>query len=174
MITNLFLVEGETEERLIKTYYIGQVKIVNLWSLPHKKINTITRLIPQKGIKVFIVCDIDNTVSCQNFLKNFHEIKRHVGVKNIYLLQQTKNFEHELLYCMGIKRKKLYEIFNNATSDEKLKRNFLSENDLLAKLKSNGFDIKKLWSREICQSLVELKDFQKSSNDIKGLIRGNI
>lgn len=105
--TNLFLVEGETEERLIKTYYIGQIKVVNLWSLPHKKINTIIRLIAKKSTKVFVVCDTDkiNPVSCQNFLKNFHEIKRHVGINNISLLQQTSNFEHELLYCMGIKRK---------------------------------------------------------------------
>lgn len=171
----LFLVEGETEEKLVQLFFLGQVKRVDLWSLKNEKIHTITRLISKKGTKVYIICDVDaiNPSNCQNFLQNFHCIKRHVKEENIFILQQTNNFEHELLYSLGLKRKELYEIFH-ASGEEKLKKNFLAENQLLNKLMENNFDIKKLWIRPIHQSLSTLINFKKSAVDCKSLLKPEV
>ena len=54
-----FLVEGETEQALVNALYIGQVKVVNLWCLPRRKIFTLLRVIPYKSVKVMVVCDTD-------------------------------------------------------------------------------------------------------------------
>ena len=47
----IFIVEGETEQKLTNTLYLGKVIIANLWNLDPKKIYSILRLIPNKGTK---------------------------------------------------------------------------------------------------------------------------
>jgi len=157
----IFLVEGETEEKLVKVLFVGQTRRVNLWSLPNKKIGTIIRPIPQNNTRVLVICDTDQTACHDNFIKNFHEIKRHVGKNNIFLLPQTQNFEHEMLFCLNTKRKDLQEMFNKASGEQQLKKHFIEEKRLLEKLESQGFNLSKLWSRELCSVLSELKDFRK-------------
>lgn len=157
----IFLVEGETEEKLVKVLFVGQIRRVNLWSLPNRKIGTIIRPIPQNNTRVLVICDTDQTACYDNFIKNFHEIKRHVGKNNIFLLPQTQNFEHEMLFCLSTKRKDLQKMFNNASGEQQLKKHFIEEKRLLEKLESQGFNLSKLWSRELCSVLSELKEFRK-------------
>ena len=172
---NLFLVEGQTEEKLVKALYLGQVKVVDLWSLNNSKIDSINRSI-SKGTQVFVICDVDaiNPTRCQNFLKNFQDIGKYVGRQNIAIIQQTNNFEHELLYCMSLRRKDLYEKFNNASGDAQLKKNFIAERKMLEKLMSNNFDINKLWSKSICSNLEELTDCKLTARDIRCLLRPDV
>lgn len=161
----IFLVEGETEEKLINSLFIGQIRKVNLWSLPNKKIGTITRPIPQNNTRVLVICDTDQTASYENFIKNFHEIKRHVGKSNIILLPQVKNFEHEMLFCLNVKRKELYEMFNNASGDQQFKKHFIAERRLCEKLENCKFDLSKLWSRDLCPELSELTEYRRKLNN---------
>ena len=161
----IFLVEGETEEKLVNSLFVGKTKKVNLWSLPHKKIGTIIRQIPQNNTRVMIICDTDQTAGHENFIKNFHVIKEHVGKNNIFLLPQTHNFEHEMLFCLNTNRKDLQEMFNKASGEQQLKKHFIEEKRLLEKLESQGFNLSKLWSRELCSVLSKLKDFRKESRN---------
>lgn len=156
-----FIVEGETEEYLIKSFYLGTVQVLNLWTLKNEKIKSLLRLIPRSS-KVFVVYDTDSigSVSRNDFISNFHSLKKHVGSTNILLFQQTANLEDELMRCLGIhNRKKLYELFNNASGTQQLKRNFLAEKSLVKKLLDNGFDLSKLWRGELCRELGELREF---------------
>lgn len=169
----IFIVEGETEQKLTNTLYLGKVIIANLWNLDPKKIYSILRLISNKGTKVFIVCDtdcIDNSKK-ERFIKNFHSIKKHIGKDNIFLFQQNSNLEGELLYCLNIKG--LYSLFNNASGNGQFKRNFIDEKNLLKKLNSSGFDPLKLWSRPLCSDLSELQNFHASPQDFSSMIFRN-
>lgn len=168
----LFLVEGQTEQKLVNTLYLGQVRIADLWSLKNSKISSINRLITP-NTHVYVVCDTDATDDgrCQNFIKNFYAIERHVGKANITLLQQTSNLESELLYCMSIKRKDLYGQFNNASGNSQFKRNFISERKLLDKLTSNNFDVDKLWEKPVCSCLNSLSLYRLTAKDIRHLLR---
>ena len=171
----IFIVEGETEQKLTNTLYLGKVIRVNLWNLDPKKIYSILRLIPNKGTKVFIVCDtdcIDNSKK-ERFIKNFHSIKKHIGKDNIFLFQQNSNLEGELLYCLNINIKGLYSLFNNASGNGQFKRNFIDEKNLLKKLNSSGFDPLKLWSRPLCLDLSELQNFHASPQDFSSMISRN-
>ena len=162
----IFLVEGDTEKHLVSSLFLGRIQIVNLWSLPNHKIHTVTRPISKKESKVFVVCDTDqiNVPGCQNFIKNFHDIKNHVGKSNIVLFQQNRNFEHEILYCLNMQRKQLQEIFNRASGEQQLKKNFIAEKKLLQKLEDHGFNLSKLWSRDLCRELDCLREFKKAVN----------
>ena len=171
----IFIVEGETEQKLTNTLYLGKVIIANLWNLDPKKIYSILRLISNKGTKVFIVCDtdcIDNSKK-ERFIKNFHSIKKHIGKDNIFLFQQNSNLEGELLYCLNINIKGLYSLFNNASGNGQFKRNFIDEKNLLKKLNSSGFDPLKLWSRPLCSDLSELQNFHASPQGFSSMIFRN-
>ena len=172
----IFIVEGETEKKLTNTLYIGKVTIANLWNLDPKKIDSILRLIPLKGTKVFIVCDTDciDSIKRERFIKNFHSIKSHIGKDNIVLFQQNLNLEEELLYCLNINNiKELYSLFNNASGTGQFKRNFINEKKLSEKLRNNNFDLSKLWSRPLCPSLSELQKFYASPKDFSSMIYRN-
>ena len=160
-----FLVEGETEQALVNALYIGQVRVVNLWCLPRRKIFTLLRVIPHKSAKVMVVCDTDRVdpLSCSNFIANFNSLVSHVGAENVALFQQSGNLEHELLYCMGIQRARLWAIFNRATGDAQLKKHILSDRLLLQHLHSNGFDVDKLWGRPNCHHLKPLSAYIRTS-----------
>lgn len=160
-----FLVEGETEKLLVNYLYLGRIVKVNLWNLKNDKLSPIFRQISNNS-KVFVVCDTDsiNQVCVNNFIANFHALKKHIGKDNIFLFQQNNNLEDELIYCSSnIKNvKELRLAFNNASGVEQLKRNFIKETNILAKLNSIGFDHTKLWTRRGCNKLHPLQDFMSS------------
>lgn len=166
-----FIVEGETEEFLVKKLFLGKVVVLNLWTLKNDKINSLLRFIP-KSSKVFIVCDTDriSSISKRDFISNFHSLKKHVGSKNIVLFQQHLNLEDELIKCLGINKKGLYSLFNNASGSQQLKRNFLQEKALVKKLMEHGFQQLKLWDSELCEELRELEEFHSFPSEHSKLI----
>lgn len=167
-----FIVEGETEEFLVKKLFLGKVVVLNLWTLKNNKINSLLRVIPPKSSKVFIVCDTDciSNISRGDFITNFHSLKKHVGSKNIVLFQQNRNLEDELIKCLGINKRQLYSLFNRASGNQQLKSNFLQEKSLVKKLMDNGFQQQKLWDSNLCKELKELEEFHSFPTKYSKLI----
>lgn len=108
----LILVEGETEEHLIKQLQIiGKIQKVNLWDMDISK--HLRRFKP--NTLVFVVYDTDVAQASANiarFNNNFATLQRDKFLGGI--VQQTLNFEDELVIaCSGLKDiKALFKAYN--------------------------------------------------------------
>ena len=136
-----YIVEGETERKLINTYKnthirSGKVSIFNLWD---QKINNIER---RFGIGSTIICilDTDQRRGIANLLKNIQILKDQRFKVIVFL--QNKNLEDEIIRsCSAVKN--MTEIFN--CPNNKVKKCFCEESNLKGKLEKAGFDITKMW-----------------------------
>lgn len=139
-------VEGETEERLLKELkVIGKIKKINLWD---KDISKLLRTF-KPNTAIFVIYDTDAMQSDTNiarFNANLAILKRHKYLAGI--LQQTKNFEDELVYsCHQFRTvKDLFNAFNAVNADE-FKTKFLKANNPLEILAKFGFDKYVLWQK---------------------------
>lgn len=153
----IYLVEGETEEALIKalisnnTLEHGRVIIFNCWD--GKAESIARRLSTSESNKIYIVFDTDVTNRAKNFVHTVNYIIRYSY--QVVLLQQTKNLEEELVYsCSQIRTEnKLYFHFN-AQGPNQFKKEFLRVSNRLERLYSLGFDCDLMWRRELHATLV--------------------
>lgn len=161
-----FLVEGDDEKDfLLSVKKIGKVLKLNLWQ------DDVSKFISyfDKKTNIYMIYDTDCVENIEKFIENLNTLKR--NSKNIYLLQQTLNFEDEMMRCFNLRRQKdLYSIFS-ATTLSDFKRNFRSESDLFSKLKNSGFLYKNLWGEEIIEQLRIFSGHKVVFNDVRKLFR---
>lgn len=144
----LILVEGQTEEYLLKKLnVIGKIQIFNLWD---KDVQKIARKF-KSNTAVFVVYDTDTAQSQSNiarFNANLAFLKQGGQLKGI--LQQTLNFEDELVFaCDALRNKQgLFQTFNAVDANE-FKNKFLKSNNPIALLEKQGFDKMKLWKQNV-------------------------
>lgn len=153
---NIYLVEGETEERLVNHLVAerliepGKRYKFNLWE---KDVINILRKFSRKDNVVIIVFDTDIPQQIKRFNQNLKRIVGDSSVKAVILAQQTKNMEEELQYCCSCNLQKLLGEFN-ATGLNEFKRKFIKASSLTAHFDRLGFDFGKLWSRGVLDLVV--------------------
>ncbi|WP_318375874.1 hypothetical protein [Enterobacter sp.] len=159
----IFFVEGETEKFLLNDFKkrdkdpIKRIIKINLWNTDVKKI--LPNLTEVNDI--VIVFDTDLKQGIERFNKNIDAIlaRNH----NVYLLQQTDNFEQELVYSCQCSKKTLFDEFcKKIVSADNFKNSFIKCSTRLDKLNSLGFSKGRLWCREIIDELKHQK-IRKSS-----------
>ncbi|EOX6949220.1 TPA: hypothetical protein ACXE54_002432 [Klebsiella michiganensis] len=150
----IFFVEGETEKSLLNDFKkidkdpIKRIIKINLWNTDVKK------LLPNltEVNDIVIIFDTDSKVGIQRFNSNIEAIlsRKH----SVYLLQQTSNFEHELIYSCNCTQKNLFEEFcKKIVSADNFKNSFIKCTTRLDKLKSLGFSKDRIWSRGLILEL---------------------
>lgn len=156
-MANWFIVEGETEEHFLRHYkkelssLNGKIKICNCWQQP---IYSVIRDIKiSDNIFVLFDTDVINEKTLEKFHKNINSVAK-IFKDNLFLLQQTLNFEDELVRsCENIPNKnELCKQFN-ASSLSEFKENFIALNNVVKKLNSLGFSVKKIWRQTAHESL---------------------
>lgn len=159
----IFFVEGETEKSLLNDFKktdkdpIKRIIKINLWN------NDVKKILPNltEINDIVIIFDTDLKQGIERFNKNIEAIlaRKH----NVFLLQQTNNFEQELIYSCQCNQKNLFDEFcKKIVSADNFKNSFIKCNTRLEKLKSLGFSKSRLWSRELIKEL-EFKEKHKAS-----------
>ncbi len=122
-MSNLIIVEGQTEEKFFKTYKDllnnkSLIKIGRLFQDPTIK----NKLFGEIYENVYIILDADMfTGNWDIFKENYKKI----NADNKFVFIQNKNFEDELVYALGLKNKNnLYKLFSSSGEDE-FKSHFL-------------------------------------------------
>ena len=140
--TYVYLVEGETEEkmvRILKESYIFSGKTLILHQ--QKISSALLRMLPRDSY-VVIIFDTDVPETRDNLDITLQRLKN--SGLNALLIPQIQNLEDEIIYSTSIK--KITELLDSKSSSD-FKRDFLKEKNTLKKLKDKDFDIKKFWSR---------------------------
>ena len=140
--TYVYLVEGETEEkmvRILKESYIFSGKTLILHQ--QKISSALLRMLPRDSY-VVIIFDTDVPETRDNLDITLQRLKN--SGLNALLIPQIQNLEDEIIYSTSIK--KITELLDSKSSSD-FKRDFLKEKNTLKKLKDEDFDIKKFWSR---------------------------
>ncbi len=170
----LFLVEGETEKKLMDALeLLGNVKVFNIWEKDVAKI-----LLTIKANVVYVIFDVDVITK----LKQINKLKQFKGnidrlnkaKKTIYLLQQYQNFEEELIRSCN--NCKTIKDFFNCTSRDEFKSKFINCNNLEQKLKDWDFKLTQIWIQPLIDELIEYQTHQikleqiKFKKDVKSLL----
>ena len=161
-----FLYEGDDEEHFLKSLKkMGKIKKLNLWQDEASKFISLFG----KKVSIYIIYDTDHVGNIEKFIENLNVLKR--NSKNIYLLQQTLNFEDEMMQCFNLRRQRdLYNIFS-ATTLSDFKHNFRTESNLFYKLKNSGFSYRNLWGGNIINQLKDFSQCKVLFNSVKKLFR---
>lgn len=165
-MSNLIIVEGQTEEKFFKTYKDllnnkSLIKIGRLFQDPTIK----NKLFGEIYENVYIILDADMfTGNWDIFKENYKKI----NADNKFVFIQNKNFEDELVYALGLKNKNnLYKLFSSSGEDE-FKSNFI-KNDCKNKLEN--LDFNKLYIRfDECKEQIP-KDIKLSIQDNKKIFK---
>lgn len=137
----LYLVEGETEKVFLTALMLdqklehGRVQIFNCWD---RKVTSILRSFPRAGFdKIYILFDTDVIQRVDNFIHSVKEIRK--VSKRVFLLQQTRHFEDELVYsCSQLNSvDNLFAEFD-AQGADKFKREFIRVSNRLERLNRIG------------------------------------
>jgi len=168
-LSNLIIVEGETEEKFFKIYKDlliekSLIKRCNLF-LNTKKNNVI---FGEKYDNVYIILDADMfTGNWDIFKENYKKIVT-IEESNKFVFIQNKNFEDELVRALGTKNKNnLYKLFS-ASGEDEFKSNFI-KNDCKNKLEN--LDFNKLYIKsEECKEQIP-KDIKLSIQDNKKIFK---
>lgn len=148
----LFLIEGETEEKLIKELkLLGKIQYFNFWDTDISKI--IARI---RADEVYIVYDTDVTTNINRFIKNLKKLQ--MQKIKFYLLQQTNNLEDEIINCSSCKN--IRQIFNSSRTE--FKECFLSCNNLSRKLFEIDFSPEKLWTGQDNSNLLQWSSLRRN------------
>ncbi|MFU0945797.1 hypothetical protein ACM26Q_08720 [Kluyvera ascorbata] len=163
----IVFVEGETELALFQK--LKQSKKINVKSVVKKNlwqecIKNYAITIP-KGSELFVIFDSDEVGQNERFINNILFLSRRGH--NIYLLQQSSNFEEEIAWCCGKSVKKLVSDFctKRTSGVNDFKRDFIACANPVARLVKLGLQDSKWFSRDLHESLHPLRGM-KSKFDI--------
>lgn len=157
-----YYVEGECEEKLINTYkkppysYFvpGKVEILNV---VQKEISR-PRITAFKAntIVIFVYdTDVENDEMIQ---RNVNKLKKY-GFR-VYHIQSIKKFEDEIVYASRVKS--ILDVFKTDNEAE-FKNHFILQSNLPSKLLKVGFEIEKMWIRNVDEKSVFFKYYSSSS-----------
>lgn len=158
----LFLGEGQTEAKLIETFFLGRARIFNL---AHNDIGKIIRTIPKPHeVHIYLMIDTDILIDSKKrecLIKNIRYLRK---LKyEISILQQHGDLEDELARACSCTIPQLLS-FTKSASKSELKRNFL--NNVSCVTNHPKFDIKKLWKTDLIDELNEFIEYQKDAEDL--------
>ncbi|MGN0269488.1 MAG: hypothetical protein ACI4CX_02205 [Candidatus Weimeria sp.] len=146
----IYFTEGQNEEKLIKVLKTemkclipGKTECLNV--LTHKITNgRMMALMPHTTVVMVFDTDVDCPLEILN--ANIKALNEYPSVDNVITVPQVKTIEDELVYSTDIKAvTKLLPSSSNKAFKSDFNR--MADRNLAAKLKSHGFDISKLWSR---------------------------
>ena len=164
-----YLVEGECEDQFIKSSnLIGRVEYIDLSEKNIDQINKWSTKLPGNKKKLYlnIVFDTDVLLRDRTILLRFIENIRFLKKKgfNIRLLQQHKDFEEELCYCLRVNKTRLFEKFN-ARNNREFKQNFISEKRIFIKLQELNPEFS-IWSSSCILELKEIETFMQDYSSL--------
>lgn len=162
----MYIVEGETEAKFINALkegediFSGSIKVLNALS---KNVASIIRYI-KPNTSIILVFDVDVLIDKRvllstHFEKNIKLLKRTKNVKEIFVIQQVKTLEDEIVRATDIKEIK--ELLNSK-SNKNVKSDINKCTNLYVKLKEKNFKIAKLWEK------VGVSSLPQDSDKIKG------
>lgn len=171
----LVLGEGETEELLwkeLKKFYLnknqklcGKFMKFNPWK------NNIKNYRLKLNGHIILIYDTDienNKKELENFLSNLKQLNHSQNIRYVYMLQQTKSLEDELVYACD-KIFKIEELFSSfdCSSKRDFKRRILNMNNFMDKLCELNFDPENMWTKDysdtIRNSINSYKKLKKST-----------
>lgn len=157
----VFLVEGHDEiafTNAVKRY--GRPFPCNLWEV--RNVSTKLTSIPKSTEEIYIIYDTDEeTTNATRFIQNVERLINTFKKAKIYLLQQTFNFEDEMVKGFSLDNKdELVEKFG-AVSIGEFKSKFLKITALFDRLKRDGFNISKIWRKPIINELSSLNSVSR-------------
>ena len=160
----VYIVEGETEEKLIKTLRSDLQCIRSGRVLKFNVIQNIIRTSvllafnPDSDFILLFDTDCNNAATLE---KNIKIIENFSKKTKTYTIPQVMNLEDELMYSCSLKDIRLIK---GSRSEKDFKRDLLRMSNLCQKLTENNFDIRKLWSRN---AYGEFKILKNDSEYIK-------
>ncbi len=159
--TFVYLVEGKTEEKLVKILkekYIvsGKIRVLHQKRLSDMLLRTIS-----PDTTVILIFDTDVKSTIQSLELNIKKLENY-KIKYI-LVPQVHNLEDEIVFATSIKEIK--ELLKSK-SNKDFKRDFLNTNNFLARLENKKFNIKRFWSRR-CTSGSVFSQYKNNSALIK-------
>jgi hypothetical protein len=156
----IFIGEGATEKSLVKRFFEGAVKEINL---AQKDIQKILKPIPVKAhIHLMIDIDVLGDKACLNrMLENIKTLKR-LGY-SFSILQQNKNLEDELARACSCSLKSLLD-FTDCSSTSELKGKFIKNASCV--LNHPNFNYTRLWTTALIPEFESYKSHQLTGNDI--------
>lgn len=162
--SRVILVEGDNEVSLFshlkKEGIIEAKKIAkkNLWDICIKSYSI---NIPPNS-DVIVIFDTDVTTGVDRFIANVEFLAKQK--RKVILLQQTKNFEDEIAHCCLLTKTALFKQFCNTPTAQKkdFKRDVNQCGNLLAKLNGLGWDVKKLFVKDLVPCLGKLNPYRST------------
>ena len=158
-----YFVEGECEKVLLKAFMHsedgeynicpGKIEVLNVVC---DKISPAKARTLKKGTKVVFVFDtdikkIDTLENNIDIIVNYSSI----NYGDILLVQSCKTLEDEIVYAS--KDIKDINKLLGTTSKEDFKKKLIKHKDIVSRLKSVGFQLEKMWSREPSAPFSQLK-----------------
>lgn len=158
----LFLGEGQTEAKLIETFFQGRARVFNL---AHNNISKIITTIPKPNqVHLYLMIDTDilgDSKKIECLIKNLRYL---IKLKyEISILQQKGDLEDELARACSCTIQQLLT-FANCASKSELKRKFLSNVSCVTN--HPKFDINKLWKVDLIDSLSDFIEYQKDAESL--------
>ena len=151
-----YYAEGECEMNLLRTFMHakkgdclirpGRIEKLNPVA---EKISRVKAMTIRKGTRVALVfdTDIDNTAILEENVKTLKEVAG-LGEKDIYFLMAVNRFEEELVFsCGSINSVKTLICQFGSQGTKSFKADFCNCRNLEEKMRSLGFDLKKMWTR---------------------------
>lgn len=161
-----YYVEGECEEKLIKTFQHagtigfkpGKIDILNpaIQTISQLRINQL-----KKGTIVALVYDVDH-ININVLKSNVESLKKNKNIDEIYHVQSINNFEDEIVYSSAINS--VNELFGTKSKND-FKKRFINQHELVKKLEAFSFSIKLIWSRSSLNK--DIESFPNNGNKIK-------
>lgn len=154
--TILYLVEGETEQKFLKSKLInaknknGYIKnglIMNFNPYCAPNINKVYRNLSRENTEIRLIIDTDIKVN-ENFKKNLKDLSEEC--KKLIILTQNNNFEDEVIKMANSTEKKLCSIFG-ATSIGEFKSKYIKTKQNIEE-KFKKFDI-----NLYCNRIIDIK-----------------
>lgn len=161
MLNNIYLVEGEIEEKIIKLLkekYIlsGKIHII------HQKLitNTLLRIL-KKYSNIIMIFDTDTSETYKTIKENIKMLKKYKF--QVVLIPQVENIEDEIVYATDIKD--IQKLLKSKSKGD-FKSDFLNEKNCLKKLEEHQFSIERFWSRSP-ENSSKFSEFKNEGRKIK-------
>ena len=158
-----YFVEGECEKALLnafmhtdKTEYTICPGKIDIFNVMNEKLSPARAMSIKKGTRLVFVYDTD-TSNIDILKYNINIVMKYTSVsfEDIIFLQSVKTLEDEIVRSSAM-IDSINQLFSTQGSSE-FKKKFIKHSDIISKLLSVGFSIKKMWSTDPPPEFIEYK-----------------
>ena len=156
--TIVYVVEGETEKRLIEALktdlriiYPGKIRIFNV---TQERIKEGLFMSCGQRVSFALVFDTDR-VGVMRLKDNLEIMRKLSNCQEVICIPQVKNLEEELEYACNLRD---VRILTKSQSITDFKRDFLRLKDIGRVLSANNFNIAQMWSHDAVGEYAEIKN----------------